>query len=130
MREFTTAYEDIENEDAGTPPEEVPIPFMLDGREYKSYPPNEGQLAFMVAGLGRGHTDGDRFGTIVTLIANTLEPEDKDFLEKRMVSRDPKQCLNMKTMEGIFQYLTEEWFARPTQKPSGSAGSPPSDGQN
>ena len=30
----------------------------------------------------------------------------------------------------IFEYLTEEWFARPTQPQSDSAPSPQSDGQN
>lgn len=149
MKEFTTAFEDVVQEDereqaikalmdAGKTREEAEAEveptnyteFSLDGRVMKAYPPNEGQLAFLLAALGRGQTKEGRFSAILNIMFESLDEDDKDYLEGRMLSRDPKKRLPMKQIEGIFEYLTSEWFARPTQPPSGSASLPPSDGAN
>ena len=130
MKEFTSAVEEIESEDGGTPPEERYVEFKLDGRVLHSYPPLDGQLAFMLAALGRGQTTEQRFAAIINIMMSTLRDEDADYLEGRLLSRDPKQRLTIKTIEEIFESLIEEWFARPTQPPSDSAASEPSTGLN
>lgn len=130
MREFTTAFEEINAEDEGTPVEEQYVPFKVDGRELHAYPPTDGQLAFMLAALGRGQTNETRFAAIINIMLASLRDEDADYLESRLLTRDPAKRLPMKQIEAIFEHLTEEWFARPTQPPSDSAGSPQNDGQN
>lgn len=107
------AEDEVESEDY--------VEFDLDGRIMRAYHPNEGQLAFMLAALGRGQTKEGRFSSILNIMFESLRDDDKDHLESRMLSRDPKHRLPMKQIEGIFEFLTEEWFARPTQQSSDSA---------
>ena len=128
MREFITAVEDIEKEDSEQ--EEDFIEFKLDGRVMRSYPPNDGQLAFMLASMGRGQTTDQRFAGIINIMIASLRDEDADYLESRLLEKDAKKRLPVKQVEAIFEYLVEEWFARPTQSPSDSAPSQQSDGQN
>jgi hypothetical protein len=130
LKEFITAVEEVLNEDAGTPVEEKYVEFKLDDRVMRSYPPNDGQLAFMLAAMGRGQSADGRFAAIINIMLECLRDEDRDYMEGRLLSRDPKKRLPVKQIESIFEYLTEEWFGRPTQPSSDSAPSPQSDGQN
>lgn len=150
MKEFVTAYEEVVDEDEreqkinaliaeGKTREEAEdeinaeegvIPFKVDDRVLKAYPPTDGQLAFMLAALGRGQSQDQRFAAIINIMLSALRGEDQDYLEGRLLTRDPKQRIPVKKLEEIFEYLTEEWFARPTQPPSGSAASQQTDGQN
>lgn len=91
------------------------VTFTLDGREMKAYPPTDGQLAFMLASLGRGQTKEQRFAAIINIMLEALRDDDRDYMESRLLTRDPKRRLSIKTVEGIFEHMTEEWFARPTQ---------------
>lgn len=139
MKEFITAIEDIAAEDereakivalveAGKTREEAetevdrgtPIEFSIDGRVMQAFPPNDGQLAFMLAALGRGQTSDQRFAAILNIMFESLRDDDKDYLESRLLSADPKKRLPIKQIEGIFEYLTEEWFRPPV-----SGGSAP-----
>lgn len=129
MKEFVTAVEEVVAEDEGTKPEEQFIEFKLDGRVLHAYPPTDGQLTFMLAALGRGQTQDQRFAAIINIMMSTLRDEDQDYFEGRLLDRGPNR-LKIQQVEQIFEYLTEEWFARPTQPPSDSAPSPQSDGQN
>lgn len=127
MKEFVSAFDEIEKSDSE---EEDFIEFKVDGRVMRAYTPTEGQLAFMLAALGRGQTADQRFSAIVNIMMSSLRGDDQDWLESRLLSRDPQQKMKLRQIEEIFEYLTEEWFARPTQSQSDSASSPPSDGQN
>ncbi len=134
MKEFKTAVEDIIAEDEREEKilalvaegktrevaekevdEGVPVEFKLDDRVMKAYPPTDGQLAFMLASLGRGQTKDQRFAAILNIMFESLDEDDKDHLESRLLTRDPKKKVSMKQIEGIFEHLTSEWFARPTQ---------------
>lgn len=130
MKEFITAFEEVATEDAGTPVEEQFVEFKIDGRVLRAYHPTDGQLAFMLAALGRGQTSDQRFAAIVNIMMSSLRDDDADYLESRLLTRDPKKRLPIQQVEAIFEHLSEEWFGRPTQQPSGSAPSPQSDGQN
>lgn len=94
---------------------EVAIEFMLDGRVMHAYRPTPGQLTFLLATMGRGQTADGRFASIVNLMFESLRADDKDHFESRMLTRDPKKMVDMDVIEGIFEYLMEEWFATPTQ---------------
>jgi hypothetical protein len=132
VKEFITAVEDVvledENEakikalmEEGKTREEAEaevegyIAFKVDGRELHAYPPTEGQLAFMLASLGRGQSNEGRFASIINIMLSCLRNEDRDYLEGRLLDRDPKNRLPIKQVEAIFEFLMEEWFARPTQ---------------
>jgi hypothetical protein len=129
VKEFITAVEEVEAEDNGTPAEEQFVEFKVDGRVLRAYPPTDGQLAFMLAALGRGQSSEQRFAAIINIMLSSLRDEDADYLEGRLLSRG-KDRLPASQIEAIFEHLAEEWFARPTQPASGSASSPQSDGQN
>lgn len=120
IKEFTTAMEDAVADAEGVETEKF-TEFSIDGRVLRAYPPTEGQLTFMLASMGRGQTTDQRFAAIINIMMESLRDEDKDYLESRLLTRDPKRRLHVKTIENIFEYLMEEWFARPTQQPSGSA---------
>lgn len=130
MKEFTTAFEEVATEDDGTAVEEQYVEFKLDGREMRAFQPTDGQLAFMLATLGRGQTSDQRFAAIINIMMSCLRDEDRDYLESRLLTRDPKNRLPVTQIEAIFEHLAGEWFGRPTQSPSDSAPSPQSDGQN
>lgn len=138
IKQFTTTAEDAvldqEREDrllalveAGKTREEAEqevdpyIEFDLDGRVMRAYRPIEGQVVFMMAALGRGQSKESRFASILNIMFESLRPDDKDHLEARLLSRDPKVRLPMKQIEAIFEFCVEGWFARPTQPPSDSA---------
>lgn len=133
MKEFLTAVEEVVTEDereekilaliaegktreeAEKEVEETFVEFKVDGRVMKAYLPTPGQLAFMLAALGRGQSQDQRFAAILNIMFEALSPEDRDYLEGRMLTRDPKKRIKMAQIEEIFEYLTEEWFGRPTQ---------------
>jgi hypothetical protein len=121
MREFVTAVQEAEKAADGTPVEEQYIEFSVDGRVLRAYPPTEGQLAFMLAAMGRGQTADQRFAAIINIMLSSLRDEDADYMEGRLLTRDPAKRLPVETVSAIFEHLTEEWFARPTQSPSDSA---------
>jgi hypothetical protein len=128
VKEFTTAFEEAAQEDEGTSVEEQFVEFKLDGRVMRAYSPHEGQLTFMMAAMGRGQTQDQRFAAIINIMLSSLRDDDRDYMESRLLTRNPKDRLPMKQVEQIFEHLSEEWFARPTQPPSDSAPSPQSDG--
>jgi len=127
MKEFVTAFEEIEAEDTE---EEPYISFKIDGREIRAYEPTDGQLAFMLASLGRGQTDDQRFASMLNIVLSTLREDDADYFESRLLTRVQSRRIPAEKLEEIFEFLIGEWFARPTKTQSGSASSPPSDGQS
>lgn len=140
MKQFFTAYEEVAQQDEGTPVDEQFVEFELgeldkDGnpinvRALRAFSPTDGQLTFMLAALGRGQSQDQRYAAIINIMMSTLRDEDQDYFEGRLLSRNPQQQLPIEQIEEIFEYLTEQWFARPTQASSDSATSPQSDGQN
>lgn len=125
VKKFITAVEDMEGDDERGPG----IEYDLDGRTMTAYRPHEGQLTFMLAALGRGQTDDQRYAAIVNLMMKAHRGADADHLEDRLISNDRKTRLRLKQLEEIFEYLVEEWFADPTQSPSDSAESESSDSE-
>lgn len=140
MKEFITAVEEVLDEEtwegkvkalvaSGKTREEAEeeadkkfgvVAFKLDDRVLRAHPLSEGQLAFMMASLGRGQTNDQRFASIINIMLASLQGDDKDFLESRLL--EPKSSprrIPLKVLEGIFEHLIEEWF-RPSV-PDGGA---------
>lgn len=116
--------EDAEKEIPEVTDRGLAVAFMLDGRRLLAYPPHEGQLIFMMAGLGRGQSKEQRLGAMVNVMMEALDEDDKDYFEGRLLTADPKERIGSEVLEQVFEYLTTEWFAsdRPTKPSSGSAG--------
>lgn len=142
MKSFTTAVEEIVNDENegkvqvldrdgnpqfnedGTPEMDDPhVLFEVDDRIMRGYNPTEGQLALMVASLGRGQSQDSRLAIIINIMMECLRDQDRDYMEGRLLTRDKKRLMPMKQITEIFEYLVSEWFARPTQRSSGSATS-------
>lgn len=118
MKEFVSAYEEVERD---INEEEDVIEFTLDGRKMRAYPPDEGQLTFLMASLGRGQTDQSRVASVTNIMLSCFDEDDKDYLEGRLLTRRKKDKLPLKKLEEIFEYLIGEWFDHPTQPSSDSA---------
>lgn len=132
MKEFTTAIAEIEDDDAREEKvlgymaeglsreaaekkvdgenERKPIPFKIDGRVLYAHRPHDGQIAFMMASLGRGQSNANRFAAIINVMLETLRGEDKDWLEERLLTGDKSRTIPPKTLEEVFEYLSEAWF--------------------
>lgn len=123
MKSFTSAIEGVIDDADGVAEDEKYVEFELDGRVLRAYQPTEGQLTFMMASLGRGQSTTSRFASIINLMMESLRSSDKDYFEGRLLSRDLRTRLSVKTVESIFEFLMEEWFATPTGEPSTSAAS-------
>ena len=125
MKEFISAVNDsldVSDEDF--------VEFKVDDRVLRSYTPHAGQLTFMLAALGRGQSNDAKFASIINLVMSTLQEEDADYLEGRLLERNPRNRLSVETVEQVVEYLVEEWFATPTKSPSDSVPSPPTGGAN
>ena len=121
MKEFITAVNNQIEDDSPTE-EESFVEFKMDGRVMRAYTPNEGQLTFIMAAMGRGQTTQDRYASIVNVMMEALRDDDADYFESRLLTRDPKRRLRIKEdIEPIFAYLTEEWF-RASDEAGGEAG--------
>lgn len=83
---------------------------VVDRAGMRAYQPNEGQLTFMLAALGRGQSKDQRFASIINLMLETLRDDDRDYLEGRLLSSDPKKRIPVKQIEEVFEYLVEQWF--------------------
>lgn len=110
MKEFVTALDEQAVADGTAEEEERYVEFGLDGRTMRAYQPHEGQLAFMMASLGRGQTSDQRFAAVVNVMLSSLRDDDRDYMESRLLTRDKSRRLPISTIEGIFSHLTEEWF--------------------
>jgi hypothetical protein len=151
LKEFVTAFEDVIAEDdyeakvkalvaQGKTREEAEesvdselgvVSFKVDGRVLKANPPNDGQLVFLLAAMGRGQTDDSRFASIINIVLSSLREGDADYLESRLLNPSPKHRLPVKKVEEIFTYLAEEWFGgKVSPLASDSADSPQTDGTN
>lgn len=127
MKEFTTAVEEAEREEAGEDAIQ-PVKFKLDGREMTANPPTDGQLVFIMAAMGRGQSNQQRMAAMVNIMMEVLDPEDQDYFEGRLITRDKKEKIGFKTIEAVFEHIVEQWFGTPTEGPSDSASSSQTDG--
>lgn len=127
MKEFTSAVEEVEREDAGEDAIQ-PVKFKLDGREMTANPPTDGQLVFIMAAMGRGQSNQQRLAAMVNIMMEVLDPEDQDYFEGRLLTRETKERIGFKTIEDVFEFIVEQWFGTPTEGPSDSAAPPQSDG--
>ena len=124
MKEFITAIEE-------KPPHpddlDVPLLFKLDGRECRAYKPNDGQLAMLMASLGRHSSDATKLAGVIDFFVTVMDDESHQHVVDRLLSRD--DTFGLEQVTDIMMWMIEEWTGRPTQPLSVSTSSPGSGGQ-
>lgn len=119
MLEFDTAIQEVVD-DAKS------LEVKVDGRKIKVYQPSDGQLAMLLATIGRGSSEVDKIAGAINFFCAVLEDADSLWIETRLLDRrDP---FGIDEVQRIMEALIEEWSGRPTQPLSVSSPSPESTG--
>lgn len=121
IKEFTTAAREAKaNADDG-------IPFVVDGHECVCYKPEASQFAVLMASISRQNDFSSQVAGVINFFASVLDQPTHAHLTGRLLDRtDP---FGIEEVQGIIEWMVEEWTGRPTQSPSGSTPSPASGGQ-
>lgn len=113
IKSFTTAVDQVPDaafEDA------APLEFDLDGETFTAYPPTGGQLAIVMASMGRHSDASEKIVGVIDFLDSILEEEGQARIRERLLDRnDP---FDLDNIEEILNYLVGEWSARPTKQPS------------
>lgn len=123
MREFVTAA----NEAAETPEDKAAgTPFTVDGREYRAFKPQDGQLAVLMATTGRHSSQAEMVSGLINFFVNVLDEESHHHIIDRLLDRNDK--FGIEQVQEIMEWMVEEWSGRPTRSPSVSTSSQSSTG--
>jgi hypothetical protein len=117
VKEFVTAAKPT----AGKVDKTSIIDTKHDGRDVRFYEPDPGSLAVMAMVANQKMTVAN-MGIFIEFIFNCMAPETQVYFKQRLM--DPEDAFGLDGAGGlmdIFKSLTEEWSARPTKSPSGSA---------
>lgn len=120
MQEFTTAVQEV-SDDASDE-----IKFKIDDREITAYQPQDGQLAMLLASIGRGSSETDKIAGAINFFVAILSEPDAAYVETRLFDR--KDQFGLAQIEEVMEWLVEQWSGRPTQSLSVSTPSPESTG--
>jgi hypothetical protein len=113
IKSFTTAVDSVPEsafEDA------EPLEFDLDGETFTAYPPTGGQLALVMASVGKHSQAVERVVAIIDFFDSLLDDEGQARIRERLMDRD--DSFDLENVEAILDYLVKEWSARPTKRPS------------
>lgn len=116
MKEFITAARDT----LGEVDEETKITFKHDGKELTFFEPSTGQQAIMLS-MGGRTMDVRMMGTFIQLFFEMADDDTARYLQGRLLDRN--DTFDVSGEGGIFdlwEYITEEWSARPTREQSDS----------
>lgn len=120
MKEFNTAVDEAVIEEA-------PLEFMIDGQEVRAFRPTDGQMAMLMASMGRHTSEATRLAGIIDFFVTVMDDESHQYVVDRLLSRtDP---LGLEQVTDVMMWMIEEWSGRPTPPPSGSTSSPESGGR-
>lgn len=83
------------------------------GRKIKVHPPNSGQVAILMARMGRHSTFNDKMAGVIDFFVGILDEADYDYVVNRLL--DPKDNLGIEEIQSVMEWLLEEWTGRPTK---------------
>lgn len=113
IKSFTTA---VDNTPESAFEDADPIDFELDGEPITAYPPTGGQLALVMASVGKHSQTVDRVAATIDFLDSILDEQGQTLIRERLMDRnDP---FDLEQVENILDYLIKEWSARPTKRPS------------
>jgi hypothetical protein len=125
MKEFTTAVQHAEQEDAGT---KYDLEFGIDGVMCRARRPKDGQLAVLMATTGRHSSMNERIAGIINFFIAVLDEPSHTYVVGRLL--DSEDEFGLEQVEQVMSWMVEEWSGRPTEAPSVSTQSPPSTGRS
>lgn len=125
MKEFKTAVDEAEREDAG---DEGVLEFNLDGVMCTAYRPKDGQLAVLMASTGRHSSEQEHVAGLINFFVAVLDDDSHNHIVARLLNR--KDPFGLEQVNNIMHWMIEEWSGRPTKSRSDSTGSRQTDGQN
>lgn len=115
MKEFSTAIRDAVEDP------EAPMEFKIDGQVVKAFRPTDGQIAMLMAALGRHTTESTKIAGVIDFFVYTLDDESYNYVVNRLLSRDDQ--LQLDQIQEVIEWMIEEWSGRPTQPASASTRS-------
>ena len=131
IREFVTAVaEEIENAevDKGTEFDLVRKGRDDEGNEIEverrsliAYRPKDGQVAMLMARMGRHSSTQDKMAGIIDFFVEVLGREDHEYVVNRLLDREDP--FGFGEVTDVMEYLMEEWAGRPTKPSRGSTPS-------
>lgn len=107
MKEFTTALKAV------TEDQDQPMVFSIDGKELRAYKPTDGQLAMLMAAVGRHTSVHTKVAGVIDFFVAVMDEDSANYVTERLLSRtDP---LGVDQVEEVMEWMVEEWTGRPTQ---------------
>lgn len=82
-------------------------------RDITAHPPKEGQIALMMARMGRHSSSSDKVAGIIDFFVEVMDQADHDYVVGRLLDREDPFGFNDVTQ--ISTWLIEEWGQRPTK---------------
>lgn len=133
MREFTTAVKRVQEEESAEEGQTFVINEVdEDGNvvkrvECRYFEPGDGQLAFLMASVGRHTSLPTKLAGVINFFVEVLDEPSHQYIVGRLLDRDDE--FGIEEVTEIMESMVEEWTGRPTQPPSGSTRSQRSGGR-
>jgi hypothetical protein len=119
---FTTAARTAADEE-----QDAPLEFTLDDETYYIFPPKDGQLALVMAGMSEYADDGEGVSTFINTFFALLDEDTKHALRRRLMDRQDE--FGVEKMMEILMWAVEEGAGRPTKSSPASTASRATNGQ-
>lgn len=118
MKEFQTALKAVEDEETD---DDLAMAFTVDGEELVCFPPSDGQLAILIASVGRHSSQHQQIAGIINFFVEVMDERSHGYVVGRLLDREDP--FGLEEVEAIMSWMIEEWTGRPTQSPSVSTRS-------
>lgn len=82
-------------------------------RKIKVHPPKNGQVALLMASMGRRSSFNDKMAGVIDFFVGILDESDYDYVVDRLL--DARDDLGIEEVTAVLEWLTEEWSGRPTK---------------
>lgn len=110
MKEFVTAVlEETEVEER----KKAGVKFKIDDQELVAHKPNDGQVALLMARMGRHSTSSDRVAGIIDFFVEVLDEQGHEYIVNRLMDGDDE--FGITDVSSIMEWLLAEWSGRPTK---------------
>lgn len=85
----------------------------VERHEVTAHPPKEGQVALMMARMGRHSSTPDKIAGIIDFFVEILDDEDHQYVVNRLLDR--KDPFGITEVTEVMTWLVQEWGQRPTK---------------
>jgi hypothetical protein len=119
MKEFITAVANEVEVKEGTRPIDFKLTRkneegeIVEERELVAHYPKDGQVALLMARMGRHSSASERVAGVIDFFVEVLDQEGHEYVVSRLLDREDE--FGLKDISDIMNYLMEEWGGRPTK---------------